>query len=177
MLAVLGLGSVLLRSVLDTDSSDGGASATPASTIVDGLTVSLMQPVDCGDDPEPADGEAAACNPDGILVGADTYVVNADVEVITANVTDGLFAACAPGDPSSGCAVEFAYIVENVDPAVLLAGDTGSGFVAITGPSIESTTAEPTIEVLFTVCVSLSDADAYAQCRVLAEPRADEPGG
>jgi hypothetical protein len=150
-----------------------------------------MQPVECGAgaepvDPEPADAETTdaettddppSCNPDGILVGADTYVLHADVEVIGANVTEELFSACAPGDPASTCTVDRAYIVENVDPAVLLAGDTGSGFVAITGPSIESTTAEPTIEVLFTVCVSLVDADAYAHCRVLAEPQVDEPGG
>ncbi len=176
LVTLLGLASVLLRSVLESNSSDSASSATPPSTVVDGVTVLLMTPVDCGDDPPSADDETPACNPDGILVGSDTYVVNPDVEVITANVTDELFAACAPGDLPSGCTVGVAYIVENVDPAVLVAGDTGAGFVAITGPSIESTTADPTIEVLYTVCVSLLDANSYAQCRVLADPQADEPG-
>jgi hypothetical protein len=180
VLAALALGSVAFRNLLDSDGSGDGSSGATPTTVIDGLSVPFMQPADCDEAGSSDDDESpSACDADSIQVGADLYVLHDDpvLEVISANVSDTLFAAGEVGSPDSETELEVAYIVENVDPAVLLAGQSGDRFVAITGPSIESTTAEPTLDVMFVVCVSLVEAEDYEQCRVLAEPVVDDPDG
>ncbi len=180
VVAALALGSVAFRNLLDSDGSGRSGSGATPTTVIDGLSVPFMQPVEC-DEAAPTDDDESlsACDADIVQVGADLYVLHDDpvLEVVSANVTDTLFAAGAVGSAESGTDIEVAYIVENVDPAVLLAGQSGDRFVAITGPSIESTTTDPTLDVMFVVCVSLTEADDYDKCRALNEPQVEDPDG
>lgn len=192
VLGGLAIGSVLLRDLLESRASDddGEGPSTP-TTEVDGLEVALMASYECDVDGTPiteidpaalVDGDTSEpppCRSGAVLIGNDVYVLNADPPVLVKpeNVTDEVFAAGEIGE------IERAFVVENVDPAVLLAGQSGATYFAITGPSIESTVAEPTIEQLFTVCVSITDVFAYRQCAEINDRQAEPddadsaPGG
>lgn len=160
IIVVIAVGTALLGGWLETSEETEEASAPP-TTMVDGASVRLMQPVPCEDETEDCDELA-------ISIGNDPYVIKPDVQVAGSNVTDELFAA--------GDVVNFseAFVVENVDPAVLLAGRSGESYVAVIGPSIEGTGVEPTVEQVYTICVSIADVFSYDRCVALAEP-ADTP--
>lgn len=170
LLGGLALASLFLRDVLaqlaETD-DDPERVATPPTTIVGGNAVAFMQPVEC----EETDDDEEPCPPPGsVLIGNDVYLVNLDprIEVIEDEVSSTVFAAGSAG------AIDRAHVIDGVDPAVLLAGRSGSNWIAVTGPSVESPVAEPTIEQIFTICVTITDLDAYELCDRLAQPPEEE---